>query len=384
MPELTQDQLVRKEAALGAVRERPIDESFIFPRLCPFLAVQSDDVTFQYIAPEVTTLAPARAEDAESELARKDDTAGYGRASLLDWAIKDHYVASDVSRFREYQRVAELQGADNFPLTVRSMTEDWANKVARDSARRRRSLDARLEWLFTQALSTNTITYDDGKIKFTVTYGRPAGQENQAPASGVNWDDAQGDHDPIGDLVAIKNTMRDTYDIEMGSVIMSVAAVEKIVDSKYFANRMGFAGVVTDTSGAGTANTYPNPWYGINGWGIDAARAIFQSQIGLELIVYDSKYRTRALGSTTFGSTRYIDESFVIVLPRADEVNEISDTEIGFAKMLTSPHPEGNWSSGFYAWERDTVDPWGVDMGTGIKAFPVLPHLDLTYVMNAW
>jgi hypothetical protein len=54
---------------------------------------------------------------------------------------------------------------------------------------------------------------------------------------------------------------------------------------------------------------------------------------------------------------------------------------LGFGKTLTSPHPEGNWQSGFYEWERETEDPWGTDRGTGIKAFPVFPYMQYTFTM---
>ena len=38
---------------------------------------------------------------------------------------------------------------------------------------------------------------------------------------------------------------------------------------------------------------------------------------------------------------------------------------------------------GFYAWEKDYgQDPWGYALGTGIKAFPVFPHMELTYNMK--
>ena len=118
MPQLDQDRLVRKEVALGQVREIPKNRNYIQELLAPTQAVQSDDVIFSYVAPDTEGLAPARAEDAESEMATKDDTAGYGRASIIDWAIKDHYTASDVTRYREYLRLAELAGGGSFPLTI--------------------------------------------------------------------------------------------------------------------------------------------------------------------------------------------------------------------------------------------------------------------------
>ena len=103
----------------------------------------------------------------------------------------------------------------------------------------------------------------------------------------------------------------------------------------------------------------------------------------MEFIVYDSGYTTRALKSNSNVFTRFMRESSMIFLPSTEVINEIDDSQIGFAKMLTSPHPEGNWTSGYYEWEKDTgPDPWGIDRGTGIKAFPVMPHLDYTTVVQ--
>lgn len=376
MTELAQDRLVRKEVALGAIREYPIDETHIWQSISPFLSVQSDDVIFQYIAPEVGGLAPARAEDAESELARKDDTIGYGRASIVDWAEKDHYSASDVTRFREYQRLAEIAGGDNFPLTVSSMTEDWQAKLARDARRRRRKLDNRLEWLTTSVLEDGVITYNDGKVQFTVDYQRPANQQAEAPASGVEWDDATGGHDPIGDIIAVVEFMKDTYDIDMGRVILSPKAIRYIINSTKFAARAGIGTM------AGGVN--PEPRYVLDGWNYEAAAAIVQAATGVQIVAYDSKYRTRALGATTTVNNRFMAEASAVFLPSERDINLISETEIGFAKTLTSPHPEGNFSSGFYEWEQGTKDPWGYDVGSGIKAFPVFPHLEYTYHMTLW
>src|SRR4051812_48516641 len=114
-----QDRIVRKEVALGAIREIPPPTAHLGLTLAPFKDVESDDVIFSYIAPEVEGLAPARAEDAESEMADKDDFVGTGRASIIDWAIKDHYDPSDVSRYREYLEIAALvAGGGAFPLTA--------------------------------------------------------------------------------------------------------------------------------------------------------------------------------------------------------------------------------------------------------------------------
>ena len=371
---LPQDRLVRKEVALGQVRDIQPPQNHIGLSLAPMLDVASDDVVFDYVSVDVDGLAPARAEDSESELARKDDyIVGQGRASIMDWALKDHYTASDVTRYREYLRIAEMIGNGQFPLTVSSMTEDFSSKLARDAARRRRKLDNRIEWLITQGLSAGSIAYNDGRIKFNVDYGRPAGQHAQAPESGTY---AGTDHDPVNDIIAVQQKMSDEQGVDITRAIVS----KKFLYRASLASKFGLrGGYIPDGSGGVTV---VDPHYLIDGYGTDYAVNLLKNATGIEFIVYDSVYRTRALGSTTVVNNRFIPENRVIFLPSDATISEFDDTQIGFAKTLTSPHPEGNWAAGFYEWERGTVDPWGMDKGTGIKAFPVFMHLDKTYTWD--
>jgi hypothetical protein len=361
---VSQDRLVRKEVALGVIREyEPPQDHMGLRLIAPFREVQSDDVIFSYTRGLTAGLAPARAEDAESELAGKDDSIGSGRASLIDWAIKDHYDASDVTRYREGLILGGLAGAENLSLVTRSITEDWSNKVARDTMLRRRKLDNRIEWLIMSALDTGAITYNDGKISFSVNYGRPAGQQNMVTPSGQLW--SSGTADPIGDILAVQQQAEDAYGVELNRVIISKKIMRQLRKSEKFTNALIGA----------------HPLYTVTGWGDQAAMDFVAQQTGVQFIVYDSVYRTRPLGSNTVTNTRFTRDNVAIFLPSEATVNELA-SDIGFGATLTAPHPEGNWTPGYYEWERSTVDPWGHDMGTGIKAFPVLPHLDLTYVMQ--
>ena len=359
---LPQDRLVRKEVALGVVREiEPPQNHIGLQMLAPFMDVQSDDVIFEYATGLATGLAPARAEDAESELAQKDVFSGYGRAAILDWALKDHYDPSDVTRYRESLLLAE--GAQNFPLTVQSVMDNFQNRLARDTRQRRRKLDNRLEWMITQALETGAIVYNDGKIMFTVDYGRPSGQTDDDLGAGNYWSETTAD--PIGDLLERKQAALDTYGVNLNRAITSQRVINSMMTSDKFHNSL----------------TATNPLYQVTGWGVDAAREVISRQTGITFTVYDSVYRTRPLGSTQAVNNRFLSDNKIYLLPSEDDINEIDDT-IGFGRTLTSPHPEGNWTPGFYEWERETVDPWGYDSGTGIKAFPVFPHLDLTWVVQ--
>ncbi len=373
-----QDLLIRKETHLGTVRELPLNETHIWTSIAPFLSVPHDDVIFDIAQPDTSGLVPARAEDAESEMSQKDDYFGQGSASLMDWAIKDFYSASDVTRFRDAVYVGDglRAGGLSVPTSYASDSEQFQKRLTADLARRRRKIENRLEWLTMESLVAGTVAYNDGKVQFSVDWQRPANQTDEATI-GFDWDVTDGTHDPIAEFFAVQDFMRDTYAIEMGSVIMSPKAIRRMGNSLAFFQRN--AGFATPAGASPTDINYLNP-----GWGPDAAAAIVKAATGLDLISYDAVYRTRVYGSTTPVINRFMPEETACFLPNFASAQELIGTDIGFAKMLTSPHPEGNFTSGFYGYEMNDVDPWGYAVGNGIKAFPVFPALDLTYTLKLW
>jgi len=382
-----QDRLVRKEVSLGLIREIVPPQNHIGLQLFPFLDVPTDDVIFNYALGDADGLAPARAEDAESELARKDDAfVSEGRASVIDWSIKDHYTASDVSRYREWLTILEaMRDSQSLALTATSATEGWVQRMAKDTLRRRRKLDNRLEWLIMSALSTGTISYNDGKIKFSVDYGRPVHQQlvlgTDTLVGGVSgytlgavWTNTAAD--PILDITSIQQYAYDVYGVRITRAITSRKVLNSILNSTKFIARTG---LITQSG-----STPVDPKYLIDGWGPLAAQSIVEQQTGLKFQEYDSVYRTRPLGSNTFTANRFLPENRIIFLPDEADVAEFDDTELGFGRTLTSPHPAGNWTANFYEWEKDYgQDPWGYDAGTGIKAFPVFPHMNLSFALDA-
>jgi hypothetical protein len=385
-----QDRLVRKEVALGTLREMEPSLTHIGVRsIAPMLEVPTDDVIFDYARPLTDGLVSARAEDAESELAQKDLAfGGTMRANVIDWAVKDHYSASDVTRYREAAMIAaQMGGVDNVPMTFRSHVEDFRQKVARDDALRRRKIDNRLEWLIMGALDLGQIAYTGGNLAFTVNYGRPgqgsngnhatAGDQHDASTSGGNGYWSATTSDPVDDILDVQDKMYDAYGVRMTRAITSRKVLRSVWNSDKFAARSGLALSNVNPSGT-TGGTPVDPRYLIDGWSPDAAIAVLERITGCQFTVYDSVYRTRPVGSTTITNTRFTTENVIMFLPDPADVAELDDA-IGFGRTLTSPHPEGNWTPGFYEWEKETTDPWGMDRGTGIKAFPVFPHMELTY-----
>lgn len=386
------DRLVRKEVALGVIREMlPPTEHIGLAQIAPFKEVGADDVIFDYIKGGLSDgLAPARAEDAESELAQKDEGSyAQGRASVIDWSLKDKYTASDVSAYRDAMLIqAQLEGLSTLNLSqnmVANFTQDFDARVARHDALRRRKLDNRLEWLIMSGLEQGKLQYDDGKIAFSVNYGRPTAQQNVAPnalpnrSGSVLWDDAGLNADPIGDLLAAQQFMWTNYNVVMNRAIISRRIVTTIWQSKRFIPAF-IGGLGQNGTPIATAS---DPNYMIRDWSPSKALALVSEATGIEFTVYDSVWRTRPIGGTAFSNNRFTDDSNVILLPDPDMMAAIDETDIGFAKTLTSPHPEGNWTPGYYEWEQTKLhDPWLTERGAGIKAFPVFPFLEYSMVMK--
>lgn len=378
------ERLVRKEVSLGAIRDMTPPKPFIgLAQIAPFLEVDSDDVIFDYIKDGAQeTMVPARAEDAEAELRRRDDFLyGSGRASLIDWAFKDKYTASDVTRYRDNLRIQQaLQGASvdlRFNEVGRGVSEFQA-RVARDDASRRRDIDIRLEWLIMEAIAKGQITYNSGKSIFTVPFGRPGDQQNVAPASGHLWTPANADDaDPVGDIKAEIEKIYNRTGVRPTRGIISQKIVDSLWTAKRFLAPLGFPVL------GGTPNVPLDVNYlGLNGYNPDGALALLERATGVKFTIYDAFYRSRPVGSTTVTNVRFIADDLIILLPSEGDLGEIDDTRIGFAKTLTSPHPEGNFTSGFYEWEDETKDPWLHVRGSGIKAFPVFPYLKYTSVLK--
>lgn len=376
------DRLVKKEVALGVIREIVKPEDHIGLQLFPFYNVPSDDYIFSYVKGLTTGLAPAIAEAAESELAQKDSgLSGQGRASLIDWRLKDHYDAADVQRFVDIQMLAEsgALGPGGLPNSLQGDLNQFPERVARDTVERRRRLDNRLEWLHMQSLSTGGVAYNDGNIQFAVDWKRPADQHAQAPLASPDSRYDIDTHDPINDINKIKRLMYDRYGVIMDRAICSNKFLLSLINSSKFIVRAGMG--VAGSTGAPEASDLP---YVVNNWGPQVAIDLVKAQTGIEFIEYDSGYRSKnpfdPYGSVTFN--RFLPENRIIFLPSESSIREFDSSPIGFGKMMTSPHTMGNNSPGFYDWEQETTDPWGRNIGTGIKAFPLFPHMELSYTMD--
>ena len=181
---LDYDRVVRKETNLGFIRQLAPPENHLWPTLIPMMDVPTDDFVFDYIEPDITAgLASARAQDAESELVQHDFWAGgQGRASIMDWANKDTYSATDVVNYRDAQRIVEAMNSSSaqLPTTVNANVNDLPAKMARHAVQRVRRFHNRFEEILTKSLVDSVYSYNDGRMSFTVPWGRPSNARESA------------------------------------------------------------------------------------------------------------------------------------------------------------------------------------------------------------
>lgn len=366
------DRLIRAETALGLVREIVPPSDHMGLSIAPFYDVPTDDVIFGYMNGASTGIAPAIAEDSESETFQQDESfAGEGRARIIDWRLKSHYTASQINKYRELKATADaMKASGQVPLVINGPLNQFQDKLARDRVERRRRLDNRIETLIMGSLDTGKASYNDGKIKYEVDWQRPADQHYQTPASGAYNAET---HDPINDILKVIEFMDDTYGITPKRMIAHPKFFNTFFRSSKFMGAAGFK-----PSDGMTRSDMPYVW---EGFGPGAALDIVQRVTGVELVPYSSAWRQRTPfdAGAQMQKVPFIDPNTVIFLPDESEIAGYDDSPLGFGKTLTSPHPMGNWSTGFYEWEYATTDPWTHTVGDGIKCFPVFPHLELTF-----
>jgi hypothetical protein len=90
------------------------------------------------------------------------------------------------------------------------------------------------------------------------------------------------------------------------------------------------------------------------------------SIIGIEEVIrYNAKFTTRtaAQGSATRTVTRFLNQNRILLLP---------PTALGV--MKTAPAAANDFRTGKFAWTKRQEDPWAVEVGSGIYAFPFLEN----------
>jgi hypothetical protein len=323
--------ILDQKTLTAIINELQYDPAYIGNNFLPFVTVPTD-VTVWDILVNTGGIANFRAKDGEAEL-MQEEANKQAMAEVADIAEKTRFNATDLRKLRE---------AGQAPLGIPSLLGDIGaeaeRKVARRMAKLRQRVDARVEWMQIQAL-TGSISFS-GKVVFDVDYGIPAGQSSVTPTT--DWDTVA-TATPLDDIMSWMDTVENACGVRPRNMIVSNTVLRYL--SQNTALRDTFK--------------YTKPFFNIGD-----VKGIMSDNAELNIIPYNALY-TAANGTRT----RMLDENMIILLP--DKTLPNGDP---FADTATTPHPLNNYQSGFYTWRDEKKDPYGLEVGTGITAFPRLYH----------
>ena len=160
----------------------------------------------------------------------------------------------------------------------------------------------------------------------------------------TKWD--QTTADPIADIERWFEEMSNTTGEQPGVLIAGRKVFRLLAGATKFQSLAAlFRGGTTDTTV--TSNI---------------VKGLFSQFLGLEIIPYDALLTTRsysAAGVPSVVRSRILDEKHIILAPSS-----------ALGVMATSPNPIDFATTGLYSWTKQESDPWVVENGVGINAFP--------------
>jgi hypothetical protein len=322
------------------VRKFDFSETLIFQQWLPFKEVATEQTIYDIIRTQ-SGIAPFRAKDAEAELVEGEAIA-QAVADMADIASKRRFNTSDLRKIRE---AGALPVLDDAPTLIAQAGREAEQKVRNALSNLRKRVDNRLEWLRVNAL-LGSISYS-GRVQLSVDYGVPATQNDVTPA--FFWDQT-GDAKPLTDLI----TWIDQVESASGIPVRHLVTSRKVLLN--LALNADFRSVLQ----------YTNPL-----WSVQAAQDLVQRETGLTIHIYESKFTNKAANGTVTTS-RFLDHRYIVLLPDPGLGGEVPEGSVG--DVATAPHPLNNFQPGVYTWQDVSKDPYGLEVGVGILAFPRVFH----------
>ncbi len=299
----------------------------------PFEDFPTEEITWDVVR-SVSPIANFRAVDGEAELVGR---AAFDRAyaDVVSIAQKERFNASDLRKIRE---AGELPIVDGKISLASQMGKKAKRKVRNAIDRLNLAVNNRLEWTQINAL-LGKISFS-GDVKFDVDYGIPAAQSGKVPSN--LWSDTD-NSTPLADLQAWQLEVQEESGALLDTVIMSRKALNYIKDSASLT----------------TVMKYTNPLLSV-----EKAREVIEDNTGLKIRIYDATYSDK--DGKTF--TRFLAADTIIMLASKDSLPD------GIGRTARVGHPLANYKPGHYTWQETVKDPYGLEVGIGIDAFPMIKH----------
>lgn len=336
----------------GYVRSADVPANYLLQRWFPLEGVEADEFESLVVLDEVD-LAPFVNIDAETPVMQGELT------GIEKWAVA--YIRYK-ARFKESDLRIFWEPGVNDPnsLTAQSARAEEA-KITRTVDRLSMSIDARLEWLLANALN-GSIAYDDSMAKYTVTYAGNWIGTNRKVAS-PKWDGAS--PTIITDL---SNWVEDVGTLtghESWAMLTSRSVLGKMA-------RAADVRELWSVAARNPAFAAPDSLNPVQSRMIAEAIGI----VGIdEVITYNAQYTTRtpAAGTGTRTKVNMMNANYIWLLPIG----------VQLGRMATAPAKPNNYNTGKFAWSKEREDPWVVEVGAGIYAWPDFPSTSRNWVLCA-
>ena len=282
----------------------------------------------------VSPLADFRAVDGEAKLVGRQ---AFDRmyADVVSLAQKERFNASDLRKIREAGMLPIVDGQ----TSLISQMGAQAKKKVRDALQRcKDAIDNRLEWMQVNALLGKITSPSTSKVKFSFDYGITPGQSGVVPS--VLWSTIA-TSTPLADLLDWQQTVVENTGVLLDTVIMSRKALTYIMKSTLMKAEMQYTGPMLS---------------------VTRAQQVIETNTGLKIELYDTTY-TSEDGKTV---TRFLPANTIIML-----ASGLSD---GIGDTARVMHPLNDYNPGYYSWTTVKNDPYGIEAGVGLDAFPRIKH----------
>jgi hypothetical protein len=326
MDVMTMTQVVRKLENKGGQK--------IGLQFLPFYDSPTEETMWDIVR-AVNPMADFRAVDGEAKLVGRQ---AFDRAyaDVVSIAEKERFNASDLRKIKEAGMLPVVDGQTSL---IAEFGRQAKKKVVDALQRRKDAIDNRLEWMQINAL-LGKIEYS-GKVKFSVDYGVP----NAGIVPSTLWSDTTNSN-PLEDIITWIKKVEDESGITPDTIIMSTTVLNYIRKNTKLQDIVKYTGPFLSNA---------------------AAKKLIEDNAEVTVILYNTRYTNEA-GDT---ASRFLAENKIIMLP--------STVQIGDTARVA--HPLANYTPGYYTWQDEKKDPYGLEVGVGLDAFPRIMHPEV--LLNA-
>ncbi|MBD3260293.1 MAG: hypothetical protein GF334_01225 [Candidatus Altiarchaeales archaeon] len=354
MATITIPAFLRNPEISGMVRTTDLPRNYLFDRWFPYESVTQDEFESVVVVDQVH-LAPFVAVDAATPVMPGDLLGRY------QWEVA--YI-----RYKHAFKESDFRGFFEPGVTDPS-TLAYANAQAAEARIRRfvdmlsNSVDARKEWIFTNAIA-GAISYDDENVQYSVTFDGAYIGSSRRKAPSTSWDAAS--PTIVADLSNWVEEISDETGIEEWTMVTTQKVLGEMArDSGVQRLWQNMAGIAAPQD-PGSLNPIMTT---------QVAGAL--QMLGItEVVKYTAKYSTltqTSLGQASRTKTRFINDNDLFLMPANETLG----------RFASAPAQPNDWMPGKFGWSKMQEDPWVIEVGAGEYTWIDFPPPNHNKVLQA-